>query len=217
MAAFSSVELAGSNNVVIHVGEKQSVVVRADDNLVDSVTTEVQSGQLVIANTPGSFTTNSPMSVEINAPTLNAFTLSGSGNIVVSGIEAESLKVTLPGSGTLTGSGTATRLDVTVARLRKRAVHAACRERRAGSRERLGNHLHQRDQEARCLSIRIWRNRLHGQPAGRNEERHRQRRDHRELVETNRRVEWPLRWGRSTLSQVKVAQLPQRPFTRTPP
>ena len=41
-------------------------------------------------------------------------TLSGSGNIVVGGIEAESLEVTLPGSGTLTGSGTATRLDVTV-------------------------------------------------------------------------------------------------------
>ena len=114
VAAFNSVELAGSNNVVIHVGEKQSVVVSADDNLVESVTTEVQSGKLVIANTPGSFTTKSPTRVEINVPTLNALTLAGSGNIVVSGIEAESLKVTLPGSGTLTGSGTATRLDVTV-------------------------------------------------------------------------------------------------------
>jgi hypothetical protein len=41
-------------------------------------------------------------------------TLSGSGNIVVNGIQTESLVVTLPGSGTLTGSGTATRLDVTV-------------------------------------------------------------------------------------------------------
>jgi hypothetical protein len=41
-------------------------------------------------------------------------TLTGSGNIVVNGIETESFKVTLPGSGTLTGSGTATRLDVTV-------------------------------------------------------------------------------------------------------
>ena len=54
------------------------------------------------------------MSVEVDVPTLNALTLSGSGNIVVSGVEAESLAVTLPGSGTLTGDGTATRLDVTV-------------------------------------------------------------------------------------------------------
>lgn len=114
VAAFNSVELAGSNNVVIRVGEKQSVVVRADANLLDRVTTEVQAGRLVVANTPGSFTTKSPMSVEVTVPALKALTLTGSGNIVVNGIETESLEVALPGSGTLTGSGTATRLDVTV-------------------------------------------------------------------------------------------------------
>ena len=112
--AFDRVELGGSNNVVIRVGVKQSVVVRADDNLLDRVTTEVQSGELVIANTPGSFTTKSPMSVEVTVPALTALTLAGSGNIAVSGIEAKSFEVTLPGSGTLTGSGTATRLDATV-------------------------------------------------------------------------------------------------------
>lgn len=114
VAAFGSVDLAGSNNVVIRVGEKQSVVVKADDNLLDRVTTEVRSGTLVIANTPGSFTTKSPMSVEIGVPSLDTLTLSGSGNIVVGGIDADSLEVSLPGSGTLTGSGTATRLGITV-------------------------------------------------------------------------------------------------------
>jgi Putative auto-transporter adhesin, head GIN domain len=114
VSAFNSVELAGSNNVVIRVGAKQSIVVKADANLLDRVTTEVQSGKLVIGNTPGSFTTKSPMGVKVNVPTLDALTLAGSGNIVVNGIETESLKVTLPGSGTLTGSGTTTRLDVTV-------------------------------------------------------------------------------------------------------
>ena len=114
VASFTSVELAGSNNVVVRVGASQSVVVKADDNLIDRVTTEVQSGTLVIGNTPGSFATKSPMSVEVTVPTLNALTLTGSGNIVVDDIEAESLEVDLPGSGTLTGNGTATRLDVTV-------------------------------------------------------------------------------------------------------
>ena len=114
VASFTSVDLAGSNNVVIHVGEKQSVVVKADDNLLDRVTTDVRSGELVIGNTPGGFTTRTPMSVEIAVPTLDALTLTGSGNIVVDGIDAQSLTVTVPGSGTLTGSGTATRLDVTI-------------------------------------------------------------------------------------------------------
>ena len=114
VAAFKSVELAGSNNVVIHVGEKRSVVVRADDNLLGRVTTKVRSGKLVIAETPGSLTTKSPMSVEIGIPTLDALTLTGSGDIVVDGIAAENLEVALPGSGMVTGSGTATQLAVTV-------------------------------------------------------------------------------------------------------
>jgi hypothetical protein len=115
VAAFESIDLAGSNNVVVHVGDQQSVVVNGDDNLVDRVTTEVQSGELVIGNTSGTFSTKSPMSVEVTVPTLDALTLSGSGNVAVDGIEAESLEVSLPGSGTLTGSGTVTQLEVTVA------------------------------------------------------------------------------------------------------
>ena len=114
MAPFGQRRAAGSNNVVIRAGEQRSVVVRADDNLIDRVTTRVQSGRLVIGNTPGSFSTESPMSVEVERATLNALTLSGSGNIVVGGIKAASLTVTLPGSGTLTASGTTTRLRVTV-------------------------------------------------------------------------------------------------------
>jgi hypothetical protein len=114
VAPFSSIELAGANTVVIRVGEKQSVVVMADENLLDRVTTEVQSGNLVIANTPGNITTKSPMSVEVTLPALSALTLSGSGTISVNGLQTESLEVALPGSGTITGSGTATRLDVMV-------------------------------------------------------------------------------------------------------
>jgi hypothetical protein len=114
VAPFTRVELAGSNNVVIRVGQEQSVVVTADDNLVDRVTTEVQSGTLTIGTSPGSFSTNSPMRVAVAVPNLDAVSLTGSGNIVVDGIEAESLKVDLPGSGTLSGNGTATRLAVTV-------------------------------------------------------------------------------------------------------
>jgi hypothetical protein len=111
---FSSVELAGGNNVVIRAGEQQSVVVKADDNLLNRVTTHVKSGALVIGNTPGSLTARSPMSVEVSVPSLNALVLTGSGNIMVNGIKTESLTVTLSGSGNLFGSGAASSLDVTI-------------------------------------------------------------------------------------------------------
>jgi hypothetical protein len=114
LPAFDRVDLAGSNDVMVHVGGKQLVVVEADDNLLDRVTTRVRTSTLVIANTPGSFTTRSPMRVDVTVPSLSGLTLSGSGNVVVSGVRADRFDVSLSGSGTLTGSGAATRLDVTV-------------------------------------------------------------------------------------------------------
>ena len=112
--AFDAVELAGGNNVVIHAGGTQSVVVKADDNLLNRVTTRVQSRTLVIGNTPGGLTTRSPMSVVVTVPTLSELTLAGGGNILVDGIKTKSLTVTLSGGGNLTGSGTAGSLDVTL-------------------------------------------------------------------------------------------------------
>jgi hypothetical protein len=112
---FGSLELAGSNIVSVRVGGKQSVIVRADDNLLSHVTTEVQGGTLVIGNTPGSFTTKSPMSVHVSVPALESLELTGSGIVSVDDLEAARFAVALPGSGVVRASGTATRLDVTLA------------------------------------------------------------------------------------------------------
>jgi len=114
LAPFSGVELAGSNNVTVQVGRKQSVVVHADNNLLRVVTTRVRSGTLVIGNTTGSFAAKSPMSVEVNVPSLEQFTLSGSGNVAISGISTPTVALAISGSGNLQASGTTTRLEVTV-------------------------------------------------------------------------------------------------------
>ena len=113
LARFSSLDLAGSNNVTVVVGGRQSVVVHADSNLIRYVTTRVVAGTLVIGTT-GSFTTRSPMGVEVSVPSLAAVRLSGSGDISVTGIEARQLTVMLSGSGVLSANGTTSRLDVTV-------------------------------------------------------------------------------------------------------
>jgi len=113
LATFSRLDLAGSNDVTVAVGRRQSVVVRADSNLMRYVTTRVVAGTLVIGTT-GSFTIRSPMSVEVSVPSLAAVALSGSGKISVTGIEAPRLTVTLPGSGALYVSGTVTQLNVTL-------------------------------------------------------------------------------------------------------
>jgi hypothetical protein len=111
VARFSSLDLAGSNDVTVVVGGRQSVVVRADSNLISHVTTKVMAGTLVIADT-GSFTTRTPMSVEVNVPSLTALNVSGSGRLSVTGINANRLAVAVSGSGLLNAAGTASRLDV---------------------------------------------------------------------------------------------------------
>jgi hypothetical protein len=113
VAAFSRVDLSGSSNVTIHAGGRQSVVVRADDNQLGQVTTQVHAGTLVIG-TRGSFTTNSPMSVEISVPSLEALTLGGSGALTASNIRGPRVSVRLSGSGVVRASGTVTRLDVSL-------------------------------------------------------------------------------------------------------
>jgi Putative auto-transporter adhesin, head GIN domain len=112
--AFGSVDLAGSNNVVIRVGEEQSVQVYGDENLIDRVTTDVDDTTLVIGSKPGSYSTNSPMRVEVIVPSLSELTLSGSGMVMVSGVDGPRLTVTISGSGVVRASGTTEQLGVTV-------------------------------------------------------------------------------------------------------
>jgi hypothetical protein len=109
---FDAVELAGSNTVAISVGGKQSVVVHADDNLLDRVTTRVSGGKLVIGNEAGGFTTKGPMRVEVTVPAVNELTLGGSGTIAAEGVDADVLTVDLVGSGGVRASGRAHRVDV---------------------------------------------------------------------------------------------------------
>lgn len=112
VAPFTGVELSGSNVVEIHVDGGHSVVVHADDNLLNRVTTTVRHGRLVVGNVPGSFQTKSPMDVEIHTRTLGTLSLTGSGVLSAVGVDAPSLTVTLAGSGVLRASGTVHRLQV---------------------------------------------------------------------------------------------------------
>lgn len=113
LPAFTAVDLAGANNVTVHVGGTQAVVVHGDDNLIAYVTTAVHAGTLAVGQNR-SFSTRSPMSVDIAVPALEAVTLSGSGVLDVDGVEADHFTVRAPGSGVLAVTGTATILDATL-------------------------------------------------------------------------------------------------------
>lgn len=114
LAGFTSIDLAGSNNVTVTAGARQSVIVHADANLLSNVTTRVTAGNLIIGDV-GSFSAKSPMYVEVSVPALAALDLGGSGTITVTGISASRLTITVPGSGDISASGSVTRLNVSIA------------------------------------------------------------------------------------------------------
>jgi hypothetical protein len=107
--AFTAVELAGANTVTVHVGGAQRVVVRADDNLVPLVITEVRAGTLVVS-ARRSFTTTSPMSVDVTVPSLESAAITGSGRMTIDGVRADTFTARLPGSGAMSASGSAARV-----------------------------------------------------------------------------------------------------------
>jgi Putative auto-transporter adhesin, head GIN domain len=113
LLGITSLEVLGTNNVVIHVGRPQTVAVTADDNLVSSVSTTVDSGRLVIGE-PANFTTETPMSVEITVPSLTAVVAASDGQVVVDGARSKTLTVDLSGTGNVVGSGSVKELTTTL-------------------------------------------------------------------------------------------------------
>ncbi|MGZ6316000.1 MAG: head GIN domain-containing protein [Anaerolineales bacterium] len=106
VASFTSVELAGSADVNILVGDAQSVNVEADDNIAPLIQTIVTNGKLVISTKPGvDFSSTNRVVVTVSMRSLEHVTLSGSGNLNVGAMMGPDLAVDLPGSGDITVEG----------------------------------------------------------------------------------------------------------------
>ncbi len=85
----------------------------ADDNLIAHVHTTVSAGTLVV-DTSGSFETRAPMRVSVVVPRLTRASLTGSGNLIVDDVHADSFTASLPGSGTMLVSGRTEHLDASL-------------------------------------------------------------------------------------------------------
>jgi hypothetical protein len=137
---FEAISTAGSIDIVVRQGAKESVEVTADDNLLPLVETTVESGSrgrtLSIRTQRGaSFHTRSPMRVTVTVVKLSAIASSGSGNVevqalttpalklsiagssdaVMRGLKTTTLEIGISGSGDVKVDGTATQVRVSIA------------------------------------------------------------------------------------------------------
>jgi hypothetical protein len=132
---FKALTIAGPVDVHLKAGAAERVIVRADDNIVPLVTTEVEGGRLVVGLQPNTSlrTRNKPqVTVEfkqmngvlirgsgdvradqIKAPIFETV-VRGSGNVVIDHIEADAVALSISGSGDFTAGGRASSVGINV-------------------------------------------------------------------------------------------------------
>lgn len=113
VSGFDEIVLMTSGDVVVEVTGSESLEIEADDNVMSLLTSEVVNGRLELGSS-GSFSTTRGITYTITASELVGVTISGSGNIDVSGVDTDSFQATVTGSGNIDPSGSSTSLEVTI-------------------------------------------------------------------------------------------------------
>ncbi|RMG42535.1 MAG: DUF2807 domain-containing protein [Acidobacteria bacterium] len=108
---FERLSLACAADAEVHVGEEPSVRLAAEDNILPLITTEVSGGTLRISGS-GSYWTRHGVKLTVGTPRLTSVSLAGSGDVTIENVDADSFRVEVRGSGDVTASGRARRVEV---------------------------------------------------------------------------------------------------------
>lgn len=107
VSGFSKVEQRGSTDVIVTFGSNFKVEVKADEDDVDDILTEVRGDALVVYEENCRRNCNrSGATVYITMPSLEAFSSSGSGDTDINGLAATRFDYEQRGSGDLNITGT---------------------------------------------------------------------------------------------------------------
>ncbi len=115
VSGIKSIALQGSADVNVKFGTAESLSISGEDNIIFLIETNVQNHQLAIKTRPlMTYTATHPVRVDVTVVSLDGISISGSGNMDVSGYTGNSLTIGLPGSGTITVAGSTDRTNITL-------------------------------------------------------------------------------------------------------
>jgi hypothetical protein len=104
--AFTHIEVSSGVAVVVRIGPAEPYVVRAQENLLGLIATEVKGSTLHIHSTK-SYTTTEVVEVSVVTPQLDGIAMSGGSHGQVYGLAAERLDLDLSGGTLITAAGSA--------------------------------------------------------------------------------------------------------------
>lgn len=103
---FSALELVGTGELIVQQADRQNVVVLAQGNLLDLITTEVSGERLIIGTRYGSsFESKSPIRFLISMIHIRDLFVPGSGTMTVEGLRGDEVLTDIGGSATVALSG----------------------------------------------------------------------------------------------------------------
>jgi hypothetical protein len=106
ISGFSKVEAGGALNIEVAAQKDFSVVIEADDNLLQNIKTEVRGDTLKIY-TDGKISIQNKASVKISMPEVKGLSISGASTASVSNVKTEALDLEASGASKITINGEA--------------------------------------------------------------------------------------------------------------
>ncbi len=105
IAEFGGIAIEGSGDAIVIFGAEPSIVVEADENLLEYIETRVEGSTLYLRlrhpEKRVSFRTRSPLRFTITTPSVSAFSIAGSGSVNCSDLDTGELTIDIAGSGTV--------------------------------------------------------------------------------------------------------------------
>lgn len=112
--SFTQIDVSMGVDVYVTVGSPQQVKLTFDDNIIGKIRTRVRGNTLEI-DCRSSLDTDSECRIEITVPSLEAFSLAGSGNIEIRGVNSDEFELELAGSGDVRVDGRTNKLGIALA------------------------------------------------------------------------------------------------------
>jgi hypothetical protein len=100
LPSFNAISLAMSGNIYLTQGEPQSVSIEADKSELDQIVTEVNGSRLVVKTKPGHWHNMGTVKIYITVPSIRDIGISGSGNVEIQNeLQMDDLSLSVSGSG----------------------------------------------------------------------------------------------------------------------
>lgn len=116
VGSFGGIQVTNQGDAIVEIGEAESLVVEAEDNLLEYIVTEVRGNTLVLGNLNNVDLNNTkPIRYHLTVKALDDIHITSSGNVTAPTLEANTIAVRLSSSGNLDMDGIeASRLEMDI-------------------------------------------------------------------------------------------------------